>query len=216
VTLKWASSARDKLLVTLSHDSGYIVEETLLEQGKGDYTCIDGVITVKFSEGYERGTDGIIEFGTRKFTLAEDGSLTLEQQGIFMAHLFVAIPFGVKSVAHTRWLRVEQDQVQSKYSLAMDSDNIRDRINLLCQSTIKGNPHAAAQLGLMYAVGLDGIKPDLIESYRWYGLAERLGQEGTTEALRLLKQRMTQRQYLDATHLSNSSNDGFSCETATD
>jgi TPR repeat protein len=86
----------------------------------------------------------------------------------------------------------------------------------LCQSTIKGNPHAAAQLGLMYAVGLDGIKPDLIESYRWYGLAERLGQEGTTEALRLLKQRMTQRQYLDATHLSNSSNDGFSCETATD
>ena len=216
VTLKWTSSARDKLLVTINRDSGYTVEETLLEQAKGDYSCTDGVITVNYAEGYERGTDGFIEYGIRKFTLAEDSSLTLEEKGTFLAHLLVVIPFASESVAHTRWMRVEQEQAQSKYSSAMKSDNNRDRINLLCQSAIKGNPHAAAQLGLMYAVGLDGIRPNIIESYRWYGLAERLGQEGAAESLRLLKQRMTKRQYSDATRLSNGTNNSISCETATE
>jgi len=108
----------------------------------------------------------------------------------------------------------EQEQVQSQYLLAMDSGNNRKRRKLLCQSAIKGHQDAAGQLGLMYAVGLDGIKPDLVEAYRWYGLAERLGYEGAAQALILLEQRMTKSQYSDVMRLPEDISNGPSCERA--
>lgn len=215
VTLAWSDSDLSELLVTLHYPSGLKLEEATLKRESGDYTCEDGLVSVGFAEGYEIYIQGGIASGTRKYYLEEGGSLIQKEHATVLAHTWVVIPQVQEYTDYSLWGRAGQHK-RSLYLLAMDSDNIRDRRELLCQSAIKGNSNAAAQLGLMYAAGLDGIKADLVESYRLYGWAQRLGQEGATEALILLKKRMTKRQYSEAMRLLEDITISSSCKTTTD
>jgi hypothetical protein len=215
VTLAWIDSDLSELLVTLHYPSGHTLEEVTLKHENDDFTCEDGMVSVGFTQGIEVIIDGYIASGTRKYFLAEDGSLVQEEHFILLGHTLIAIPWGMEYTSYTLWPRAGNN-THSLYRLAMDSDDNRDRIELLCQSAIEGEPYAAAQLGLIYAAGLDGIKPDLVESYKWYGLADRLGQASADDAMLLLKQRMTKGQQSDAMRLLDEITDNSSCETATD
>jgi hypothetical protein len=82
-------------------------EETLLEQSKEDFICTEGAIEIQYTEGVEGIAEGFIESGVRRFYLAEDGVLVLEQSCTTFGHAVFIIPIGpIKYNRYIKWERV--------------------------------------------------------------------------------------------------------------
>ncbi|MGB5603204.1 MAG: hypothetical protein WBO16_10365 [Gammaproteobacteria bacterium] len=110
VRVKWIDSKQDQILIRLEniHD-GDIVEEKIIGQSDGDFICSNGAVEVQFDEGFEVFIEGYIQSGVRRFFLAEDGSLILEQTSTTIGHTWIYIPLGVKVREYSKWEKVTSE-----------------------------------------------------------------------------------------------------------
>jgi hypothetical protein len=106
VTLAWSDSELSELLVTLRYaGGGPIIEQVVLKRDEGDFACESGAISTEYVTGFEAYVEGYIESGTRKFFMADDGSLILKENATVMGHMLVVIPGGWTQTIYSRWLR---------------------------------------------------------------------------------------------------------------
>jgi len=85
-------------------DDNYKPVKVILDRRKEDFTCIDGAMSVKYTEGMEVIFEGFIETGERSYRITVDGALVREQSGVYAAH-FTVIPVIVASTTHAIWFR---------------------------------------------------------------------------------------------------------------
>lgn len=107
VTLAWSDSELRDLLITLRYPGtgGPIIEKEMLSRKKGDFTCENGAVSIEYVMGFEAYVEGFVESGTRKFFMADDGSLIQEEHATVMGHMLVLIPGGWTQTTYSRWLR---------------------------------------------------------------------------------------------------------------
>lgn len=86
---------------------------------------------------------------------------------------------------------VEAGDPEAQYRQAFQASSPIERRRLFCLAALNGHGKAAAQLGLIYSLGLDGFPQDRIEAHKWYAIAGRMEVEGATAALARLAQYLT-------------------------
>lgn len=112
-------------------------------------------------------------------------------------------------VADEEKARAEFGDPQAQLDLAMRTGQTpEEKRKWLCLAAVQGHGDAAAQLGLMYLLGLDPADKDLIESYRWYALAEANGHAMASSSLDRLRGLMTPEDFEKAQSLTNNRDPG--------
>lgn len=168
VKLEWVSSDQNNLLVTLLDYSGD-VEQTLLNKTNGDFSCIDGALVVEFTEGMELIFEGYIDSGIRKFRLADDGSLVLEENSTYLAHFTFVIPVVVKSTSHTIWYRGSgRSRFYTFRELAQIVENAESRGDLI---TWLGTPVKEHESAISYMACQDSDEVEFVLNGIYYEAA---------------------------------------------
>jgi len=108
VILALSAPDQNRLTMKLQDAAGSTLEEALLEQDKGEFSCKEGAITIKYLAGAEALVIGAIRSGTRKYYPGEDGSLIHEDHFSAAGHYFY-IPLANKGIDYIRWLRADAD-----------------------------------------------------------------------------------------------------------
>ncbi len=187
VILGWTDPEQNQLSVTLQDATGSTLETTLLEQDRDEFSCTEGAILIKYLAAAEFVIAGGIRSGTRKYYLAEDGSLILDDHFSAVGHYFY-IPLANKTIDYVRWLRADAGGLKraadhearnhaSSWELFKSNDSRGEPdFRTLCTAADQGDSRARRELGYLHYHGLYGVRKDPVLSAMWYGLIESYSQ----------------------------------------
>jgi len=186
VIVEWMDPGQDQLSVTLQDATGAVLEDALLNKDKGDFTCQEGAISIKYLVAAEFVLVGGIRSGTRKYYLSEDGSLIAEDAFTSAGHVYVYVPAARKSTAYTRWLRVDDAGKKQAADYEARTLVLAGKLQDIPEAATKGNLAPAPLPGSTAGVWWEIFRLSVSRGEPDFGALCRAADQGDSRARREL------------------------------